>query len=66
MKNTMVWWLKKKVKKVGQPILIVDAETEPMASHIIFNKTTVSRPTCYLQSHERHIECFTYPMISVS
>ena len=38
MKNTMAWWLKKK-KEVGQPILIVDAETEPMASPIIFNRT---------------------------
>ena len=26
-------------KKVGQPILIVDAETEPMACPIIFNRT---------------------------
>ena len=31
IKNTMVWWL----KKVDQSILNVDAETEPMASHII-------------------------------
>ena len=28
--------MKNTTKKVGQPILIVDAETEPMASHIIF------------------------------
>ena len=33
-KNTMAWWF---LKKVGQPILIVDAETEPMASSIVFN-----------------------------
>ena len=34
MKNTMVWWLKK-----GQPISIVDAETEAIARSIIFNRT---------------------------
>ena len=30
---------KKKKKKVGQPTLTVDAETEHMASHIIFKRT---------------------------
>ena len=35
MKNSMVWWL----KKIGHPILIVDVETEPMASPVIFNRT---------------------------
>ena len=36
IKNTMEWLTKKESKTVGQPILTLDAETEPMASHIIF------------------------------
>ena len=77
-------------KKGGQPILIADAETEPMAAllfstglfDVIFvgdnnvfisftavwnsSDTAVSRPRCYLSSHERHIEFVTNPMIPIS
>ena len=38
IKNTMEWLTKKENKTVGQPVLTVDAEPEPMASHIIFTR----------------------------